>query len=62
MELRDEVYSGRVLEAFYRGSSRTSEGSGLGLYIVNQLATRMNHKVEVEINENIFKIILIFSL
>lgn len=62
MELRDEVYSGRVLEAFYRGSSRTSEGSGLGLYIVDQLATRMNHKVEVEINENIFKIILIFSL
>ncbi len=62
MELRDEVYSGRVLEAFYRGSSRTSEGSGLGLYIVDRLATRMNHKVEVEINENIFKIILIFSL
>lgn len=62
MELRDEVYSGRVLEAFYRGSSRTSEGSGLGLYIVDQLATRMNHKVEVEINKNIFKIILIFSL
>lgn len=62
MELRDEVYSGRVLEAFYRGSSRTSEGSGLGLYIVDQLATRMNHKVEVEINKNIFKIILIFNL
>lgn len=62
MELRDEIDSGRVLEAFYRGSSRTSEGSGLGLYIVDQLATRMNHKVEVEINENIFKIILIFSL
>lgn len=62
MELRDEIDSGRVLEAFYRGSSRTSEGSGLGLYIVDQLATRMNHKVEVEINKNIFKIILIFSL
>lgn len=62
MELRDEIYSERVLEAFYRGSSRTSEGSGLGLYIVDQLATRMNHKVEVEINKNIFKIILIFSL
>ena len=62
MELQDEIDSGRVLEAFYRGSSRTSEGSGLGLYIVDQLATRMNHKVEVEINENIFKIILIFSL
>lgn len=62
MELRDEIDSGRVLEAFYRGSSRTSEGSGLGLYIVDQLAPRMNHKVEVEINKNIFKIILIFSL
>lgn len=62
MELRDEIYSGRVLEAFYRGSSRTSEGSGLGLYIVEQLAVRMNHRVEVEINKNIFKIILIFSL
>lgn len=62
MELRDEIDSGRVLEAFYRGSSRTSEGFGLGLYIVDQLATRMNHKVEVEINKNIFKIILIFSL
>lgn len=62
MELRDEIDSGRVLEAFYRGSSRTSEGSSLGLYIVDQLATRMNHKVEVEINKNIFKIILIFSL
>ena len=62
MELRDEIDSGRVHEAFYRGSSRTSEGSGLGLYIVDQLATRMNHKVEVEINKNIFKIILIFSL
>lgn len=62
MELRDEIDSGRVLEAFYRGSSRTSEGSGLGFYIVDQLATRMNHKVEVEINKNIFKIILIFSL
>lgn len=62
MEFRDEIDSGRVLEAFYRGSSRTSEGSGLGLYIVDQLATRMNYKVEVEINKNIFKIILIFSL
>lgn len=62
MELRDEIDSGRVLEAFYRGSSRTSEGSGLGLYIVEQLAVRMNHRVEVEINKNIFKIILIFSL
>lgn len=62
MELRDEIDSGRVLEVFYRGSSRTSEGSGLGLYIVDQLATRMNYKVEVEINKNIFKIILIFSL
>lgn len=62
MELRDEIDSGRVLEAFYRGSSRTSEGSGLGLYIVEQLAVRMNHRVEVEINKNIFKMILIFSL
>lgn len=60
MELKDEVDSGRVLEAFYRGSSRTNEGSGLGLYIVDQLATRMNHKVEVEINENIFRLALIF--
>lgn len=60
MELRDEVDSGRVLEAFYRGSSRTSEGSGLGLYIVDQLATRMNHKVEVEINKNIFRLALTF--
>ena len=58
MELQDEIDSGRVLEAFYRGSSRTSEGSGLGLYIVEQLAVRMNHRVDVEIKENIFRIIL----
>jgi len=47
----------RVFEPFYRMDARTSEGSGLGLYVVKLLCERLGWKVSAEITEqNIFSL------
>ena len=48
---------------FVRGdSSRTTEGSGLGLSIVKSLAKLQKGKFEVEIDGDLFKVKLMFDL
>lgn len=49
-----------VFDAFYRDASRQKEGAGLGLYIVKLLADKLNHGVEAEFADGVFKINLKF--
>ena len=47
----------RVFEPFYRMDARTSEGSGLGLYVVKLLCERLGWTVSAEITEkNVFDV------
>lgn len=50
--------AGRVFEAFYQNSARSSEGSGLGLYVVDSLAKRLGIKTDAECMEGMFRICL----
>lgn len=51
-----EIESDKVFEPFYRGQSRSLEGSGLGLYVVKCLAESMGYEVRASVQENIFEI------
>ena len=47
----------RVFEPFYRMDARTSEGSGLGLYVVKLLCERLGWTVSAEVTkQNIFSV------
>ncbi len=46
----------RVFEPFYRMDARTSEGSGLGLYVVKLLCENLGWKVSAETEQNIFSL------
>lgn len=46
----------RIFEPFYRDSARSSEGSGLGLYIVACLAKRLGIETDAECVDGIFRI------
>lgn len=48
----------KVFEAFYRESSRSSEGSGIGLYVVDCLARSLGHKVWADLQDGVFAIYL----
>lgn len=51
----------KVFEPFYRMDSRSENGTGLGLYVVDSLAKKINIKVKALINKNgYFEIILLF--
>lgn len=49
----------RVFEPFYRMASRTSGGSGLGLYVVKLLCGRLGWDVAAEINGDVFAVRII---
>jgi signal transduction histidine kinase len=51
----------RVFEPFYRMDSRTSGGSGLGLYVVKLLCDRLGWTVNAELNDYHFMIIIRFD-
>lgn len=58
-----EVSSDELLEQFVRGEkSRSSEGSGLGLYISKNLIELMKGKLEIEVEDNIFKVVISFKI
>ena len=55
------IPSEELLERFVRGdSSRNTEGSGLGLSIAQSLTELMNGKMQLEIDGDLFKVILRF--
>ena len=50
----------RVFEPFYRMDSRTAGGSGLGLYVVKLLCSRMNWDVIAKLDSGIFIVEICF--
>lgn len=62
-DLEDEASfdADRVFEPFYRGSARSNEGSGLGLYVVKCLADRLGYEVQAKCEEGLFRLRMILS-
>ncbi|WP_028514135.1 sensor histidine kinase [Ruminococcus flavefaciens] len=50
----------RVFEPFYRMDSRTAGGSGLGLYVIKLLCSRMNWNVIAKLDSGIFTVEICF--
>ncbi len=46
----------KVFQPFYRMTSRTAEGSGLGLYVVKLLCDKLGWTAEAEIEGNVFSV------
>ena len=55
-----EIEPEKVFEPFYRGKSRSLEGSGLGLYVVKCLAESMGYEVQSALKGKVFEIKVIF--
>ena len=52
-----------LAERFVRGdSARTTEGNGLGLSIAKSLTELQNGKMDIEIDGDLFKVTLLFSV
>lgn len=45
-----------IFEPFYRGSARSNEGSGLGLYVVKCMAERLGYEVCAECHKGVFEL------
>ncbi len=45
-----------LFEPFYRAKGRTGQGTGLGLYVVKELAEAMHFQVEGNISEDVFEL------
>ena len=57
------ITGNELMERFVRGdSSRNTEGSGLGLSIAKSLAEVQNGKLDIQIDGDLFKVLLTFSL
>ena len=46
----------KVFEPFYRMDSRTTGGSGLGLYVVKRLCDKLNWTVSAQLTNNVFSV------
>lgn len=60
LEDSSNVDISRVFEPFYRMDSRTAGGSGLGLYVVKLLCSRMNWDVIAKLDSGIFTVEICF--
>ena len=52
----ESLCADKVFEPFYRGDSRSKNGSGLGLYVIKCLATAMGYEVEAKAKADRFEI------
>lgn len=55
----DDIDIVRIFEPFYRGSARSNEGSGLGLYVVKCLADRLGYDIKADCDNHMFRLQLI---
>ncbi|MBD5096532.1 MAG: HAMP domain-containing histidine kinase [Lachnospiraceae bacterium] len=55
----DDIDIVRIFEPFYRGSARSNEGSGLGLYVVKCLADRLGYDIWADCDNHMFRLQLI---
>ena len=58
LENDNQIDADKIFLPFYRGASRSKEGSGLGLYICKALCDKMNAEITASINNNIISITL----
>lgn len=58
LENDNQIDADKIFLPFYRGASRSKEGSGLGLYICKALCDRMDAEITASINNNIISITL----
>jgi len=60
---RLDISPDELMERFVRGdASRTTEGSGLGLYIANNLTERMGGKFEIRLDGDLFHVTVSFPV
>ncbi len=60
-EMQLNIHSDELTERFIRGDmARTTEGSGLGLYIAKSLTRAQNGEFQVQMDGDLFKVKLIF--
>ena len=60
---RLDINPNELMERFVRGdASRTTEGSGLGLYIANNLTGRMGGKFEIRLDGDLFHVTVSFPV
>lgn len=60
-ERQMNIKAGDLTERFIRGdSSRTTEGSGLGLYITKNLVEGQNGEFDIQLDGDLFKALMIF--
>lgn len=63
MEEDNSIDTARVFEPFYKASSRSKKGSGLGLYVVKCLSDKLGAEVTADSDEKgNFRITIIFNL
>ena len=61
--VEENIPSDELMERFVRGdSSRNTEGSGLGLSIAQSLTELMQGSMKLEIDGDLFKVILKFNI
>lgn len=49
---RNSIDISKVFEPFYRGQSRTKNGSGIGLYVVKSLSEQLGFSVSADLDKN----------
>lgn len=58
LDYDNQIDTEKIFLPFYRGASRSKEGSGLGLYICKALCDKLSAEISASINNNIITITL----